>query len=368
MSEIGQSHDADGGRQAKSPLIIAVGASASAKDSFERFLSKLSVPVDQSIVLVLQHREALDESWLQSQLQRLDGVRLVELTDGAPIEGGTIYLSPVNMIMTVHGDRFAVRQAEQVPGERATIDSFLISLAEDRAEQSIGVVLAGTGGDGTLGVATLKDHGGLAIAEGDASQDTKRLDGSTAATIADFVLPPEDIAEHIQIYARHLRRLEERQGFDESLAAASTSLAHIADILRNKTGNDFHGYKQNTFLRRVQRRMQVVQLADIADYVEFLRNDKDEVQHLLNDLLIGVTEFFRDKREFELLESEVIPNLFEGKQAGQQVRVWVLGCATGEEAYSIAILLRERMAKLDSPPQIQIFATDIDGRALAAAR
>lgn len=368
MSESGQSHHGEGVRQAKSPLIIGVGASASAKDSFERFLSKLSVPVDQSIVLVLQHREALDESWLQSQLQRLDGVRLVELTDGAPIEGGAIYLSPVNMIMTVHGDKFAVRQAEQVPGERATIDSFLISLAEERAEQSIGIVLAGTGGDGTLGVATLKDHGGLAIAEGDASQDTRRPDGSTAATIADFVLPPEDIAEHIRIYARHLRRLQERQGFDESLAAVSTSLAHIADILRNKTGNDFHGYKQNTFLRRVQRRVQVAQLADITGYVEFLRNDKDEVQHLLNDLLIGVTEFFRDKREFELLESAVIPNLFEGKQAGQQVRVWVLGCATGEEAYSIAILLRECMAKLDSVPQVQILATDIDGRALAAAR
>src|SRR5262249_18613434 len=157
--------------------------------------------------------------------QRLDGVRLVELTDGTPIEGGTIYLSPVNMIMTVHGDRFAVRQAEQVPGERATIDSFLVSLAEDRAEQSIGAVLAGTGGDGTVGVGKLQDHGGLALAESNDGQDANRLDGSTAAMIADFVLPPEDIAEHIQIYAHHLRRLEERQGFDESLAAASTSLA-----------------------------------------------------------------------------------------------------------------------------------------------
>jgi two-component system, chemotaxis family, CheB/CheR fusion protein len=368
MSDIGQSQDGEGGRQAKSPLIIGVGASASARESLERLLSKLAVPGDQAIVLVLQHREALDEAWLKNQLRRFNGVRLVNLTDGAPIEGGTIYLGPANMIMSVQGGKFAVRQAEQAPGERATIDSFLVSLAEDRAEQSIGVVLAGTGGDGTLGVATLKDHGGLAIAEGNAGEEADHPDGNTAAAIADFVLPPEDIAEHIQIYARHLRRLEERQGFDESLAAASASLTRIADILRNKTGNDFHGYKQNTFLRRVQRRMQVVQLSDIAAYVEFLRNDKDEVLNLFNDLLIGVTEFFRDKREFEVLESEVIPNLFEGKGAGQQVRIWVLGCATGEEAYSIAILLREHLAKLDSSPQVQIFATDIDGRALAAAR
>ena len=155
---------------------------------------------------------------------------------------------------------------------------------------------------------------------------------------------------------------------DEILAAAASSLSRIADILRNKTGNDFHGYKQNTFLRRVQRRIQVVQIDDIAAYVEFLRNEKDEVQHLFNDLLIGVTEFFRDTREFDVLERQAIPKIFEGKGAGQQVRIWILGCATGEEAYSIGILLREHMAKLDSVPQVQIFATDIDDRAVAIAR
>lgn len=274
------------------------------------------------------------------------------------------------MITTIQGERFAIRKAEQAPGERATIDSFLVSLAEERAEQSIGVILAGTGGDGTLGTATLKDHGGLAIAEKIVNREEADhlLDGNMPAAIADYVLPPEDIPEHIQVYARHLRRLDEKHGFDEVLAAAATSLSRIADILRNKTGNDFHGYKQNTFLRRVQRRMQVVQIDDIPAYVDFLRNDKDEAQNLFNDLLIGVTEFFRDKREFEVLEAQIIPKIFEGKGTGQQVRVWVLGCATGEEAYSIGILLREHMATLDSAPQVQIFATDIDGRALATAR
>jgi two-component system CheB/CheR fusion protein len=318
---------------------------------------------------VLQHREALDEAWLDNTLKHVHGIGLANVADGCKVEGGTIYLCPTNMIATLQSDRFAVRRAEQAPGERATIDSFLVSLAENRAEQSIGVVLAGTGGDGTLGVATLKDHGGLALAERSATEHSEQLaESNSAVAIADFVLSPEDIPEHIQVYTRHLRRLDETQGFDEVLATASPSLARIADILHNKTGNDFHGYKQNTFLRRVQRRMQMVQIADIAAYVDFLRGDKDEVQHLFNDLLIGVTEFFRDRREFEVLEAEVIPRLFEGKQDGQQVRVWVLGCATGEEAYSIAILLREHMIRLDSPPQIQIFATDIDGRALAAAR
>ncbi len=337
--------------------------------SIERFFSKFSLDAEQAIVLVLQHREAFDESWLRGILAGVEGTSLAEAHDGAKIEGGTIYLCPAGVITTIQNDRLAVRPAQQAPGERATIDSFLVSLAEERAEQSIGVVLAGTGGDGTLGVATLKDHGGLAISEQAVNEGSDHLtDSSTPTAIADFVLAPEQIPEHIQVYARHLRRLDEKQGFDEVLAAAATSLSRIADILRNKTGNDFHGYKQNTFLRRVHRRMQVVQIGEIAAYVDFLRNDKDEAQHLFNDLLIGVTEFFRDKREFEVLETQVIPKIFEDKGAGQQVRIWVLGCATGEEAYSIGILIREQMAKLDAPPQVQIFATDIDGRALATAR
>lgn len=368
MDEVGKA-PGDGERQAKAPLIIGVGASAGAVDSIERFFGKLTLGDDQAVVLVLQNREALTDERLRALIRRAEGARLSEISDGTTVEGGTIYLSPMAMITTIQGGRLAVRKAEQGPGERATIDSFLVSLAEERAEQSIGVLLSGTGGDGTLGAATLKDHGGLAIAEKVTEDEAEHLiDSSKPAAIADYVLSPEDIPEHIQVYARHLRRLEEKQGFDEVLAAAATSLSRIADILRNKTGNDFHGYKQNTFLRRVQRRMQVVQIEEITSYVDFLRNDKDEAQNLFNDLLIGVTEFFRDKREFEVLESQIIPKIFENKGVGQQVRVWVLGCATGEEAYSIGILLREHMATLDSAPQVQIFATDIDGRALATAR
>ncbi|WP_407170386.1 CheR family methyltransferase [Bradyrhizobium sp. ORS 111] len=365
MDDVGQTQTEDGSR---APLIVGVGASAGALDSIERFFSKLKLSLDQAVVLVMQYRNAVDDARLRDVLQR-DGAELSEIKDGEVPRGGVIHLCPPDMIATIHGDRFVVRPAEPAHGERATIDSFLVSLAEDRAEQSIGVVLAGTGGDGTLGVATLKDHGGLAIAERstDAPPDLHE-EGNSAVAIADFVLPAEEIPEHIEVYARHLHRLDEKHGFDEVLAAAATSLARIADILRNRTGNDFHGYKQNTFLRRVQRRMLVVQIDEISAYVDFLRNDKDEAQNLFNDLLIGVTEFFRDKKEFDVLERQVIPEIFEGKEAGQQVRVWVLGCATGEEAYSIGILLREHMAGLDSAPQVQIFATDIDGRALAAAR
>src|SRR4051794_34766058 len=368
MHEVGD-QSVERERQINSPLIIGVGAPPTALGSIERFFGKLTLGADQAVVLALQHHEALDEPRLRRIVQNSSGGKVADISDGQTIEGGTIYLCPPAMITTIRGGRFAVREAEQAPGERATIDSFLVSLAEERAEQSIGVILSGIGGDGTLGTATLKDHGGLAIAEKGASDEADHLkDADTPAAIADYVLTAEDIAEHIQVYARHLRHLEQKQGFDEVLAAAAASLSRIADILRTKTGNDFHGYKQNTFLRRVQRRMLVVQIDEIAAYVDFLRNDKDEAQHLFNDLLIGVTEFFRDKREFEVLETQIVPKIFEGNGASHQVRVWVLGCATGEEAYSIGILLREHMAKLDVAPQVQIFATDIDGRALAAAR
>ncbi|WP_448044060.1 CheR family methyltransferase [Bradyrhizobium liaoningense] len=369
MNEVGD-QPVQGERQIKTPLIIGVGASPGALDSIERFFARLTVGADQAIVLALQHHEALDERRLRGIVKGSNGGKVADIGDGNAIEGGTIYLCPPAMITTIQGDRFAIRKAEQAPGEHANIDTLLVSLAEERAEQSIGVVLAGTGGDGTLGTAALKDHGGLAIAERVAGpQEAEHLDdGNTPASIADYVLPPEEIPGHIQVYARHLRRLDEKQGFDGVLAAAATSLSRVADILHVKTGNDFHDYKQNTFLRRVQRRMQVIQIDDIAAYVDFLRNDKDEARNLFNDLLIGVTEFFRDKREFEVLETQIIPQIFEGKGAGQQVRVWVLGCATGEEAYSIAILLREHMARMDSAPQTQVFATDIDGRALATAR
>ncbi|NNM75183.1 CheR family methyltransferase [Enterovirga aerilata] len=353
---------------AGSPVVVGVGASVGSAQKLERLLADLARQEEVAVVVVLQHREALSESWLEGLAGGNLGPRITPARDGARIEAGQIYLCAPDTITTIQDGVLSVRQAEQPPGERGTIDSFLVSLAQSHAQRAIGVLLAGTNGDGTLGVAALKDQGGLAIAEAPANSLEHLADARTPAAIADLLLPLGEIGSQVAAYMRNLQRLEERQGFDAMLASAGASLTRIAEILRNKTGNDFHGYKQNTFLRRVQRRMQVVQINDVAEYVEFLRTDKDEVTKLFNDLLIGVTQFFRDKREFEVLETEVIPKLFDGKRAGSQVRVWVLGCATGEEAYSIGILLREHMATLESPPQVQIFATDLDGRALAAAR
>ena len=348
------------------PVVVGLGASAASIASIARFFSTFSRSPDQAIVIVVQHREALHEQRLR---EMLDQLTISEVQDGAEIEGGAVYLCATDRITTVQDARFQVRPAEQAPGERGTIDSFLVSLAQDRAEEAVGVILAGTGGDGTLGVAALKERGGLAIGERDPEgRSTQVANGQSAATLADFVLPAEEIPEHVATYIRHLARREQRKDFDTVVQGAADTLRRIADVLRKRTGHDFHGYKPNTFMRRVQRRMQVVQIAEIEAYADFLRDHGDEVQNLFNDLLIGVTQFFRDTREFDVLAEQVVPRMFEGKDAGQPVRVWVLGCATGEEAYSIGIVLREHMATLETPPPVQIFATDLDGRALAAAR
>jgi two-component system CheB/CheR fusion protein len=351
-----------------SPIVVGIGASVASLPGIERLFAHASADRGRATVIVLQHHEALDEERLMRAV-RSSGEQVVPVENGADIQGGHVYIAPPNAIVTVKNSRFRLRPTQQSNGERGAIDSFLISLAEDQGEQSVGVVLHGTAGSGTLGVAAFKEHGGLTIAERGPEESAHDLAVSNSpGALADFLLTPEEIPERIRLYGRHLARLREQKGNDAMLAEVSASLDRVAAILLSRTGHDFHGYKRNTFLRRVQRRMQVVQRDTVDEYVELMRSNPEEVQSLFNDLLIGVTQFFRDAKEFEVLETQVIPKLFEGKGPSDQVRVWVLGCATGEEAYGLAILMREHMATLDAPPNVQIFATDIDGRALAAAR
>lgn len=321
-----------------------------------------------AIVLIFQHREALDDERFKHALAE-HGRELSLAVDGTPVETGKIYWSAPNTILTLDDGHFRCRMAQEAPGERGTIDSFFVSVAQDQERKVIGITFPGTGGDGILGFAAIKEADGLTLAE---ETDQVVLEGLAASTnpaaLADFVLPMDQLPKRVHLFAQHLRRFREVAHLDHEAAEMSGILASIATILRNQTGHDFHGYKIGTFLRRVHRRMQVVQIDTLDAYVEVLRTHADESQNLFNDLLIGVTQFFRDRREFELLETQVIPKLFEGKTRNDNLRIWVLGCSTGEEAYSIGILLREHMAKLDSVPHVQIFASDIDGRALATAR
>ncbi|MFC0407708.1 CheR family methyltransferase [Roseomonas elaeocarpi] len=347
-------------------LVLGIGGSGAHTESLLRLLRLLPPRADLAIVVILSNREALNEAAFREALGDGIGALLVP-SDGDLVERGHIYLPPPDVIVTLEENRFRLRPAEGEPGERGTMDSFLVSLAGDRDGDAVGLVLEGAGADGTLGLVTLKESGGLALAEGD--PEAAEVAEKTAAALADAVLPVEEVPERLALHGRnHARARSAQRVGGQGTEDDSRRLAQVAAVLRERTGHDFHGYKRATFSRRVSRRMQVTQASNFAAYLDILRSQPDEPQLLFNDLLIGVTQFFRDHREFRFLETHVIPQLFEGKNRSDHLRVWVLGCSTGEEAYSLAILLREHAAKLPAPPQIQLFASDIDARALAVAR
>ncbi len=353
---------ADDPKSEKKPKIsgvVLIAAPESGIDSLTRLFAGLPAGHDASfIVLVPGYPGSPDK--LGEMIGQVSGLKTKVAATKDRIEAHTIHILPPDRVSTIKKSRFVIEGKSGA--QKGLVDSFLLSLASDQEDRAIGIILSGLNGDGTLGLTALKESGGLAVAE---LVDGIAPNPANPTGIVDYLLPREDIVARL---TSHLAHRTDTAGARESFQPEPGEVRRIATILRNKTGHDFHNYKQNTFLRRIQRRMQVNQIDAVDKYAEFLRSDNDEANLLFQDLLIGVTQFFRDTKEFELLESRVIPQLFEGKATGDHIRIWVLGCATGEEAYSIAILLREHLARIDSVPHVQIFATDIDGRALAAAR
>jgi two-component system CheB/CheR fusion protein len=342
--------------------IVGIGASAGGVEALEQFFK--SVPADNGLAfVVVTHLPPDRSSMLAEILGRATRMPVVDAKDGEKVEAEHVYVLPPSAILTIRNGRLRLRHTGPADHERAPIDVFFNSLAEDQGERAIGVVLSGSGHDGTLGIKAIKENGGLTIAQGSATSRPRFAEMALSAVAAGFVdlqLPVEAIPERIIAYIRNWGAFDAEKPADV--------LARIYTLLRSHTGHDFSEYKEQTFQRRVQRRMQVVQTRKIEEYAERLQNDPDEARALLRDLLIGVTDFFRDAAAFQSLETSVIPKLFEGKGAGDEVRVWIAGCSTGEEAYSIAILLREQSEKLRSPPKVQIFATDIDETAMGVAR
>jgi len=350
--------------------IVGIAASATSVGTLERLFAHLPRDSGLAYIVVLKSDGGVKPERLLEALDRQSGLPGVIAADGARLLPNHVYLPPLDKQLTLDDGRIVLDVPTAARGSRGSIDTFLVSLAQN-GERAVGVVLSGLASDGVLGARTLKETGGLIVAEADAGADGATHDEAlthTALGIADLVLPAEKISEQIASYARHLAAASSAASFEALKADGAQHLPRIAALLRNRTSHDFHGYKPNTFLRRVQRRMHVARVDKVDAYLEVLRNTPEEIDHLFQDLLIGVTRFFRDPLEFGVVEQQVIPQLFDGKTAADHVRVWVMGCSTGEEAYSLGILLREHMATLDVVPHVQIFATDIDGRALSLAR
>jgi two-component system CheB/CheR fusion protein len=346
--------------------IIGIGASAGGIDALKRLFPGFPPECGMAFVVVL-HLDPDHESALSEVLARGSALPVTPIENDTQVEPDHVYVIPPNAALTIQDGRLLLNKPAAPRGQRNAIDEFLISLARDQGENAACVILSGTGSDGTLGLRAIKEHGGLALAQAEAEY-SGMMRSAVATGLVDFVLRAEDIPAKLIDYFDHVTRVESEKGYHAARSEAASHLDQIASLLRSQTGHDFSGYKERTIVRRVQRRMHVLQIDDVPTFIDRLRRDSREVTLLLQDMLIGVTNFFRDPEAFAALESDVIPELFKNKGPEDAVRVWVPGCATGEEAYSIAILLREFASKSGGTPKLQVFATDIDDHALDIAR
>ena len=348
--------------------IVAIGASAGGIEAFRLFFE--AMPADSGIgFVVVLHLPADRKSMLPEIIARWTTMPVAEAADGSRVNPDHVYVIPPGHVGILREGRLRLRAlAPDVPRETTPIDEFFDSLAADFGENAIGIVLSGTGHDGSLGLKAIRARGGLTLAQGKdgtAPGHSGMPESAIATGAVDLIVPVQDMpALIVGIKKRHEAAAETAL----SPLQIDTARLSICEILLSRVGHDFSQYKEATFLRRVQRRIQVLGVTDINAYIARLEGDRDEAMLLFRDLLIGVTTFFRDAAAFDAVEHVVVPRLFEGKGAADNVRVWVPGCATGEEAYSLAILLREHMDALTSPPKVQVFATDIDEPAIGTAR
>jgi two-component system CheB/CheR fusion protein len=349
--------------------IVGIGASAGGLAAFEAFFSGMPAKTDPGMAFILvQHLAPDHKSILTDLIRRYTRMQVFEVEDGMVVRPNCTYIIPPGHDMAFLNGSLQLLPPALPHGLRMPINFFFRSLAQDQHERAIGIVLSGTGSDGTFGVRAIKGEAGMVMAQTPESSEFDGMPRSALATgLVDYELPPAEMAAQLIAYAAHaFGKLVHLP--DTSPAKTENSLKKIFVLLRAQTGHDFSLYKPSTINRRIERRMAVHQLGSVDEYVKYLQQNRPEVKALFRDLLIGVTNFFRDPEAFNVLEEEVIPKLFADKSAGGVIRVWSAGCSTGEEAYSLAILLQEQMEQLKQRFTVQIFATDIDDRAIAVAR
>jgi len=348
--------------------IEGIGASAGGLAAFEAFFSGMPADADPGIAFVLvQHLAPDHKSILTDLIRRCTRMQVFEVEDGMPVQPNCTYIIPPRRDMALLNGILQLLEPTAPRGQRLPIDFFFRSLAQDQRERAIGVVLSGTGSDGTLGVRAIKGEGGMVMAQNPESTEYDGMPRSAIATgFVDYELPPAEMPAQLIAYVTH--------AFGKPPVPATpppkteSALNKIFVLLRARTGHDFSQYKPTTSQRRIERRMAVHQIETMDGYVKFIQQTPDEVEALFRDMLIGVTNFFRDPEAFKALEEQIVPKLFAGRPSDATIRVWVPGCSTGEEAYSLAILLAERQEALKKGFKVQVFATDIDSRAITKAR
>ncbi|MBK5274550.1 MAG: PocR ligand-binding domain-containing protein [Desulfuromonadales bacterium] len=346
-------------------LVVGIGASAGGQAAMEKFFT--AMPADCGLAfVVIMHLHPDGPSYLPEILGRCTPMPVLTAEDGMLLQPDTVHVIPPGADLTVNEGRIRLEAAERKRGPHHPIDRFFQSLAADAAERGIAVLLSGFGVDGSTGIKAVREAGGAVLVQEPASADNPDMPRSAIASgAADFVLPVEEIAGRVAEIARGSCVLAQRSC---RVATLDDELGAIFRIVKLKTGHDFSSYKTNTVIRRIERRMAMNEVSGIGKYIAMIEENPQEAQALCQDILIGVTSFFRDPEAFEILRREVIPRMFEGRNPEEPARIWHACCATGEEVYSMAILIQEYLHEHGQSAKVQLFATDIDETAISQAR
>ncbi len=347
--------------------VVAVGASAGGLHALRQFIA--AVPVDCGMAFVLvQHLDPTHTSLMADLLATHTALPVQQAEDGMRVERDHVYTMPPGAYLAIRGGNLELTRPIESHGVRLPFDFFLRSLAQDLGERAVCVVLSGAGTDGSLGLRAVKEHNGLVIVQDPVEAEHDGMPRSAILTEAvDRILPAGEIAAALVAYGRG-RRVEKARDRSPAEEAGGDDLEAIVTLLRTRTAHDFRLYKTGTLQRRVHRRRVMSGVPDNARYLDLLRQDSRELEHLAKDLLINVTNFFRDPMVFDFLAERVIPDLIRRHDPDEPIRVWVAGCSTGEEPYSIAMLVFEEMARLGVRHKLQVFASDVDADAIVAAR
>jgi two-component system CheB/CheR fusion protein len=358
---------ARGRGMAPAPIVVGIGASAGGLEAFKKFLNHM--PADSGMAFVLvPHLDPKHKSLMAELLSRQTTMVVGEAEHQMPLEPDHVYVIPPNKDLSISRGRLQLSTPSEPRLLRTAIDAFFGSLAREQQERAIGIILSGTGSHGTQGIREIKLAGGMVMVQDPTTAEYDQMPRSAIATgTVDFVLAPEAMPAALVKYVEHpyLRLEDAPPGAPERLAEVMT---RVLALLRTRARYDFRCYRKKTLLRRMQRRMGLRQINDFESYLEFLRESAGETEALAKDLLIGVTSFFREPEAFELLRLQVLSKLFARGAPDEPIRVWVAGCATGEEAYSVGMLLLEEAARAGYVPAIQVFATDLNEEALAVGR
>jgi len=349
--------------------IVAIAASAGGLEAFTQLISNLPTDTGMAFVLI-QHLDPTHKSLLTEILGRTTEMPVSEVVEGMVVEPNQVYIIPPNTKMLLSEGRLHLSPREKLQGKYMPGDAFFASLAADRGNKAIAVVLSGSDGDGALGLTAIKAAGGVTFAQCEATAKFESMPNTAVETgNIDFVLPPQAIALELAVLSRSpfLAQPQSPQLIPDA-SEPGDALETIFALLLRATGVDFTHYKPNTIDRRMQRRMLLYKIERLEDYAQYLQNHPEEVQALYEEILIHVTSFFRDPEAFQALKEQVFPTITQSKSAEAPVRIWVAGCSTGEEVYSIAICLLEFLSEQTTTPPIQIFATDISERAIGRAR